>query len=283
MQFVIQTTWGHLVAWYLFLAGAGAGLYLIAIGLKKWHKCPILGNAAYYLSPLLVAAGTIFLLLDLGHPFRAMLAILRPHSSMISVGTLILTLFLLVTFWQAYAAFRKKDQLPVWDWAGVVLAAGTAAYTGLLLGVVKAIPFWNNPLLPVLFVLSALSSGLGLILVLQGRFTWIGKLDQAYLKGLLHFDMGLVAVEAIMIVCWLIVALHGSAAAVVSAQLLLSGFLAVPFWLLVIGAGIVTPVILKMTKAGNATCGYTGIGIALMAGALALRYSVVMAGVWLPL
>lgn len=283
MQFVVQTTWGHLVAWYLFLAGAGAGLYLIAIGMKKWHECPMLEKAAYCLSPLLVAAGTIFLLFDLGHPFRAMLAILRPHSSMISVGTLILTLFLMVSFWQAYRVLRGGDQHPLWDWAGIVLAAGTAAYTGLLLGVVKAIPFWHNPLLPVLFVLSALSSGLGIIFVLQGLHIQAAKLDKAYLDSLLRFDMWLVTAEAVMLICWLIVALHGSAAAIASVQLLLSGFLALPFWLLVIGAGIVAPVFLKMRGTKNGAWSCQSIGIALMAGALALRYSVVMAGIWLPL
>ena len=38
MQLVVQTTWGHLVAWYLFLAGAGAGLYVISIGVKLFRR-----------------------------------------------------------------------------------------------------------------------------------------------------------------------------------------------------------------------------------------------------
>ena len=43
---------------------------------------------------------------------------------------------------------------------GIVAAFAVAAYTGFLLGVVKAYPLWNNAILPILFVVSALSAGL---------------------------------------------------------------------------------------------------------------------------
>ncbi len=283
MNMTIQTTWGHLVVWYLFLAGAGAGLYLIAIGCKLWKNNTSLAKMAYYTSPLLVTVGTLFLLLDLGQPLRAALAILRPHSSMISVGTLILALFMTVTFWQAYQAFRGHTTSTMLDYAGLCLALGTAAYTGLLLGVVKAIPFWNNPLLPILFVVSALSSGLGIILAWNGRTNQTGSTPGELLSSLFRLDAGLVAVEAVFITCWLLVAVNGSAASLVSAQFLLSGFLALPFWLVVIGAGVVTPIVLKITGRLASSGGSILCGISLLAGALALRYGVVLAGVWVPL
>lgn len=283
MQLTIQSTWGHLVVWYLFLAGAGAGVYIIAVGMKLWKKNSAFEKMAYYASPLLVTIGTVFLLLDLGQPLRAVLAIMRPHSSMISVGTLILSLFMALTFWQAFIAFQGRTQKTLWDYAGLALAFGTAAYTGLLLGVVKAIPFWNNPLLPILFLLSALSSGLGLILAATGRMNCIGSRANEILTSLFRFDTALVITEALFITCWLLVALSGNVASGASALILLSGYMAIPFWLLVIGAGVAAPLTLKFTGRIHSSFGTLLSGICLLAGSLALRYGVVMAGVWIPI
>ena len=48
-------------------------------------------------------------------------------------------------------------------WVGVVFAFCIAAYTGFLLGVIPSYPLWNNAVLPILFVVSALSAGLALV------------------------------------------------------------------------------------------------------------------------
>jgi formate-dependent nitrite reductase membrane component NrfD len=48
-------------------------------------------------------------------------------------------------------------------WAGAVLALATGTYTGLLLAVIKAVPFWSTGIMPLLFVVSALSTGLSLL------------------------------------------------------------------------------------------------------------------------
>jgi formate-dependent nitrite reductase membrane component NrfD len=41
---------------------------------------------------------------------------------------------------------------------GSVLAVGTALYTGVLLSVVRAVPLWHTPILPALFLVSAMST-----------------------------------------------------------------------------------------------------------------------------
>ncbi len=283
MHLTVQTTWGHLVAWYLFLAGAGAGLYMIAVALKLWRGDHPFVKFAYYASPLLVTAGTVFLLFDLGQPLRAVLAIMRPHSSMISIGTLVLSFFMMLTFWQAYIAWQGKSQIRSLDYAGLALAGATAAYTGLLLGVVKAIPFWNNPLLPILFLVSALSSGLGLMLLFAGSKGSSGGQTGQVFDNLFRLDAGLVTTEGVFLICWLLVALHGNAAASAGALILLTGFFAIPFWLFVAGAGVAAPLTLKVTGAIRSRQGLMLCGACLVVGALALRYGVVMAGVWIPL
>jgi protein NrfD len=43
----------------------------------------------------------------------------------------------------------------------LVLAVLLGAYTGFLLSALKSYPFLNNPILPVLFLFSGISSGAG--------------------------------------------------------------------------------------------------------------------------
>lgn len=284
MGYSVQTTWGHLVVWYLFLAGAGAGVYLLAICRKLWKGSTGFDKWAYYLSPLLVISGCLFLLLDLGQPLRAVLAVLRPQSSMISVGTIILTMFIMLSLGQACLSYRGKHFGKLFDYTGIILAIGTAAYTGLLLGVVKAIPFWNNPLLPILFLVSALSSGAGLVLLI-GSQTETMPSDQQNMVffDIFKLDVILVGLEAALLTILLLVTLSGGIAEAASSLILLKGFMAVPFWLFVIVIGLVVPLVVKFGAVSPGTHIALITGTCLTMGALALRYSIVMSGVWMPI
>lgn len=284
MAMTVQHTWGHLVAWYLFLAGAGAGVYMIAVGNKIWKKVDNLERIGYFWGPALVAIGSFLLFLDLGQPLRAFLAIMRPHSSMISVGTVILTLFMAIGFFQAYQAYIKKAPAPVLDYLGFFLAIGTATYTGLLLGVVKAIPFWNHPvLLPFLFLISALSSGVGLLLLISLRDKSFNEESKPVLARIMRLDMGLILIEIVLLAALLVVSSTGNAAMMASAAILLTGSFALPFWGLVVLAGLLLPLILEWSQKDHNPNVTAVCGLGLLMGGLALRYAIVAAGVWIPL
>lgn len=82
-----QREWGWLVISYLFLGGAGAGLFLISLYIDHaW---------AGALGLLVVIFGTLLLFLDLGRPERFWRAFFRPQSSWISRGCFFIT-FLVV-------------------------------------------------------------------------------------------------------------------------------------------------------------------------------------------
>src|SRR5512142_1586159 len=93
----LGTVWGPLIAWYLFLAGMGAGAYVIgyAAGYLGERYQPLVKPGVFLGAPL-VAIGSLLLLLDLGNPLRAYLGFLRPQSSMISVGILIISVFIVL-------------------------------------------------------------------------------------------------------------------------------------------------------------------------------------------
>ena len=281
-----QQVWHDLVVWYLFLAGTGAGVYLIALGNKLWRRDDSLQSIGYFWGPAFVAVGTVFLLLDLGRPLAAPLAVLRPFSSMISIGTIILSLFLLLGLIQIVQNLYLKKSTPrCLDWVGLGLAIGTATYTGLLLGVVKAIPFWNNPLLlPLLFLASALSSGVGFILLILVATKKIRKEQIASaLPRMVKLDIGLILCEIVLLSVMFCLAKQAGGAAGSSADILLKGFLALPFWGLVMGVGLLLPLFIEIFMRSHQEKVLLVCALALLVGGIALRYSIVLAGVFVPL
>ncbi|AGA68399.1 formate-dependent nitrite reductase, membrane component [Desulfitobacterium dichloroeliminans LMG P-21439] len=280
-----QHVWHDLVVWYLFLAGTGAGIYLITLGNKLLRKDNSLQNIGYFWGPAFVAVGTGFLLLDLGRPLFAPLAVLKPFSSMISIGTIILSLFLVLGLVQMIQnLYRKRETPRYFDWIGFCLAIGTATYTGLLLGVVKAIPFWNSPiLLPLLFLASALSSGVGFILfsLVVAKKVRSEQISQA-LHSILKLDVGLILTEIVVLGLILYISNQSGGAAASSVAILLEGFLALPFWGLVIGVGLLLPLLLETLVRSQKESVLLICALSLLVGGIALRYSIVFAGVFVP-
>ncbi|GAB6174312.1 polysulfide reductase NrfD [Paradesulfitobacterium aromaticivorans] len=281
----VQQVWGSLVIWYLFLAGTGAGVYLLGIGNEILRKDGTWKRSGYIFGPALVGLGTLFLLADLGRPLWAFLAVLRPYSSMISVGTIILVLFILNGLGQIYLNVIQKRVSPrILDYVGCLLAIGTATYTGLLLGVVKAIPFWNHPvILPVLFLISALSSGAGFLMLISMMKKKNSSEKIVDLSSLLKCDLWLILGEIILLTDLFYLSAKGNPAAVASVDILFRGFFALPFWGLFVITGLVIPLAIEIFALHDKKALLTLCGLALFVGGITLRYSIVMAGVWLPL
>ncbi|MCK5498910.1 MAG: polysulfide reductase NrfD, partial [Gammaproteobacteria bacterium] len=55
-------------------------------------------------------------------------------------------------------------------WVNVPLGIGVAVYTGILLGAMPSRPLWNSPILALLFVVSALSAGVAIIILTRALF-----------------------------------------------------------------------------------------------------------------
>ena len=194
-----QQAWGWLIAVYLFLGGLGAGSFLIAafFELRGWRYqkdfCPVALVGSTVSGPL-VALGSLLLIFDLGagkmEPWRIFYMFTHP-SSVMTWGIWILTAFIPLAF--AYGFLELMEVMPflkrlISKWVpslitktrtyrrwvaavGSVFAVATAVYTGVLLSIVgPAVPLWSQnvlpflglPMLPILFLVSAVSTGLGL-------------------------------------------------------------------------------------------------------------------------
>jgi polysulfide reductase chain C len=313
--------WGWLIAIYLFLGGMGAGSFVVASifelsGIRYKHDfCPTSLAGAGVCGPLILI-GTVLLVLDLGaglrEPWRIPLMFLN-FSSVMTWGIWILSLFLPICF--VYFALElmhvqpgilawvrnKQNRLPrrlqlvpetlpyrrikrLVCSVGIVFALGTALYTGILLAVVQAIPFWNSPVLPVLFLVSAISTGMGLTFDLAATMA-VPDLHKRYGKmPIVH--MSLIGLEVALIALLMILALGRGGEAAESAKLILVGSQSVIFWVMVIGLGMVYPFTVHAYayarhKHGFVTSILAGAGI-VVAG-LFVRYLVVAAAIPLTL
>lgn len=254
---MLENAWGWLIVSYLFLAGAGAGAFMAAVACEllapDWSKS--LARAGSLASGPLVAVGTMCLVFDLEagfwQPWRQ-LYLVSNLSSMITWGVIVLSLFIPVALLYAAALneltfvgrYAKKY---VWhlEVAGSVFAVATAVYTGILIAVVNGVPFWNTPLMPVLFLASAMSTGLAVAMI------GAAVIDITTIKTLSNFALGHViflAVEGVVLLLLIFMSLTRSVEAATSANMLISGVLSPYFWLLVVVLGILVPFALSIVE-----------------------------------
>lgn len=252
-----ESAWGWLIITYLFLAGAGAGAFIAAVACDllapDWSKA--LARAGSLAAGPLVAVGTACLVLDLEaglwQPWRQIYLLSNP-TSMITWGVIILSVFIPVAF--LYAAALNKitfigRYLAKYTWhleiIGAPLAVATAVYTGILIAVVNGVPFWNTPLMPVLFFASAISTGLAVAMI------GAAVIDINTIRTLSNFALGHViflTVEGVVLMLLIFISLTRTAEAATSAQMLVSGMLSPYFWVLVVILGILIPFVLSIVE-----------------------------------
>lgn len=207
----LQHDWGWLIAVYLFLGGVGGGAYTIAAINSFMESSPVLSTTVglWIAFPALLI-GTMFLIADLGSPTRAVLAGMKPGTSWIARGTWIISAFMVLSFIHlvlhqftdvGFTVFGKTI-INIIAIAGIVFAVGTMAYTGILLGASKGIPFWRSGIVPVVFVVSATVTGHFAIMLGMALFGDTAGLVMPF-KTMALEAAGLVVLEVLAILFFL--------------------------------------------------------------------------------
>lgn len=184
--------WNWLVAFYLFLGGLSAGLLVMSsiANLRDWPVTAVSGRCerGAILAPLILAAGMVFLFLDLERKTNVywFYLTLQPAASM-SWGAwgilLIIPLGLLYGLstmgpterqnLKVGFLIRLSEKLHPRMAVLAHIAFGTGiflgGYTGILLSSLLARPLWNSSVLPVLFLISALSTGTAFLIIIARR------------------------------------------------------------------------------------------------------------------
>jgi len=272
-----ERTWGWPVAGYLFLGGLGGGAIIVsaAADLFLGHgEVFALGSLA---TAVLVGLGSGLLVFELGRPFHFW-RVFSTQKAVMTAGAwmlllLIGTSFLYFTFWPDFSPWHAFSGIrQALAALNLVLGLGVCTYTGILLGSLKPRRFWSTPALPVLFLVSGLSTGLALQSLLAGIWPFAGSLAtvESLHDTLSVTDMGLIGIELIIVLVYVLMmrTLLGPAAERAAARWL-TGAYAAPFWGGVIGLGLLIPLVLY-------ALGLLVLApLCVLAGGLVLRFLVV--------
>ncbi len=310
-----ELMWGLPVIGYLYLAGVGAGAMTVSASIYLRGGDVARGmhvdTARYgaFLAPVPIIVGCWLLIFelgsfDVGNWFRWINLYKVINLSPMSIGTWLLTVTIGVSIVFAYTFVRNAPGLTndqryalrrVFSWIAVPLGIATAVYTGILLGAMPARPFWNSPILALLFLVSSISTGVAVILLARALFPARSTDDEArkqfhdsgYL--LTASDALLIGFELMVVFLFIMFAYLtvGDVKEAVSV-ILIGGSLAAQFWLWFVVLGLVIPVLVELYYVIPRLLYQRGyapprgieivVPVIVLIGGFMLRYVVVVAG-----
>lgn len=275
MELTGQEEWSWLVAIDLFLSGLGGGLFLFSQIFDLPHSIALISLG-------LVVFGGLVLLTELEHPLRAWRAICRPLTSWISRGVIFVFLFIISGSLYLAPAFDSFSWLP-WTpdtLGGKILRviAGVSAffvtlYPGFVLSASPSIPFWNSPLLPVLFFSHSVMGASGIVLLISP----FGSFDPG-VQGINSLATLLIIANFVMIANYLLTLKRSSLAAKEAVRYLSEGSLGRTFKVGVVLVGMILPLLVVVWFPSALVLA----GAFILVGALLFRYCVLKAGVYVP-
>ncbi|MGE4272536.1 MAG: NrfD/PsrC family molybdoenzyme membrane anchor subunit [Desulfitobacterium sp.] len=276
-----QKEWNKAPMWLEMAIGAVAGGLFIASLIFKFAL-----GAVVALLAMLIGKGAL-LLADLGKPERFLKVLKRPKQSWISKGAWGFMLFAVAGVASVAPLVIPSLSWTPWGGAGKILgiAAGALAafmmiYDGFFLADSKGVTFWNNGNLPILFGANATVGGIGALMVLApmgGLVVSSGTLAVANTVAL--------GVAGLTLYSYMKSAANGEGGAQLSAEKLTKGELSNVFWKGTVAAGIAVPLVVSVLALMGVNLPvliWALTGVLEITGVVALRYSVLNAGVYSP-
>jgi tetrathionate reductase subunit C len=280
------------IATYFYLTGLSAGSFIIStmaygFGMLKFKP---LGKIGVVMATLLLVIAPMILLIDLEQPLRFWHLILYLRiTSPITWGTFLLTLYPMNCMVYGYFMFKgDMRRTKIFGLLGIPLALLVHGYTGFILALGKARVLWNTAIMPPIFLVSAMVSGLALmilVVIIKDFIIQRGKepnRDLIYALG--KFLVASIVLDLILIGIDLSVLLTSTMEAYKAALMLLNG----PFSFLFLGVEIVLGAIIPLLLLLSPFTKHWIPGLALasvlvMVGIFAMRCIMVIGGLSLPL
>ncbi len=182
-----QRLWGPPAVANFFLGGLGAGLYIAAALAARFGPSPSV-RIASWLGPALVLAGFAAVATESGRPLRGARVLWRVRTSWMSRELWLGGAFVLLV------AADLVFPLSLHRVQASVAAALLALAQGFIVRRSRGVTAWDVPVMPVVFLASALISGAGLYLMIELS---LGRLPEAVVLP------AVVALLAAGLVVWL--------------------------------------------------------------------------------
>lgn len=282
--------WGWDVALYLFFSGMAAGvLILVAIQYLYFGgaKTSLVMRYAAMAASIVVPLAMLGLLSDLENKLN-ILAFYKwwNWTSTMALGArgLLIIPPIGILFGLSLVAQHMGGPLAKYKpWAEKlvpykgILARATlisgiflGIYTGGLLSANFGRPLWNTAILPLLFLVSGLSTGAAIILLFSK--------DEEEITRLTKLDINLILGEISLLVIMFLSIAYTMRAQHESLYLFFGGGFTASFWVLVVGVGLVVPLILEQLQVKGRVAESPIPSWMVLAGGLALRVIIVLAG-----
>lgn len=257
----VLQVWHWEIPTYLFLGGLAAGILFFAsifYILGKENKYVTTIKIAPMITPILLAIGLFALFLDLRHKlyFWQLYTTIKLQSPM-SWGAWVLMIITPVSI--IWSATYFREQFPKFSWpfkwlykletfftgqrktlAWILVFSSVilGIYTGILLSAFNARPLWNTSILGPLFLVSGMSAGAALIMLITK--------NKEERKLFSKIDLVLLGIELFLIIHLFMGFMASSQVQIDAAHLFLGGHYTLPFWIIVVFMGIILPAILEV-------------------------------------
>lgn len=286
-----QEAFGIFIAVYFYLTGLSAGSFILstlayAFGMEQYKS---LGRVGVILATVLLIIAPIFLLLHIGVPHRAWhLFLYLNFESPITWGSFLLILYPVNCIIYGYFMFKeRKKQTRLFGLIGIPLAVSVHGYTGFILAFGKARALWNTALMPILFLVSAIVSGIALMIlvcIVKDRFfTKLKKINYPLLENLGKMLAWVIVFDLFLVGCDILVLLISHSDAQDVAHLLLSGKF-FPLFLIVENLlGKIVPFTLLIVPRFRNLVTMIIASLLVIIGIFVMRYVVVVGGESIPL
>lgn len=321
----IELQWGILIVLYPYITGLVAGAFILA-SLERVFKVKVLRptyQLALITALAFLICAPLPLISHLGKPGRAYEIMITPHggSAMAIFGFVYLWYLMVVLLLEIWFDYRRdfviwsrekrgfmrgvykvlslgvydiSPQAVRWDdrlgyiitVIGIPSAFLLHGYVGFIFGSIKANPWWSTVLMPVIFLFSAMVSGIALVMVLYMAVSWLRKvkIDMAcldmvarYLFYMLILDFALESLDQVH-------RIYEAEESFDILHVLVNGRLNITLFGMQIGLGMVVPLIglgiLQIFKVGEQIRKviYLTTGLLVLMGIFFMRWNVVIGG-----
>ncbi|MCP4173149.1 MAG: polysulfide reductase NrfD [Fuerstiella sp.] len=202
--------WSIMIVLYPYVTGLVAGAFVVSALYHVFHQDVLkpVARLALVTALCFCAFATLPLLLHLHHPERAFNIMITPSATSAMSGFgIIYNFYMLLLIVEVWLVFRPdiialakttggrigmiyrvlslgdreitKESRAVDDWliralaiVGIPAACVLHGYVGFLFGAVKANPWWSTALMPIIFLASAVVSGIAALIALYVFFCW---------------------------------------------------------------------------------------------------------------